>query len=341
MSGILLTIGLKLWDTISEHCGDYVPNLALIRAANKAREAGLSEAARQYVIAKTDRFATGEWEFDFVRGELVKHSDARRDELVFDAALTPHDRLARANRRELDRKASNLLSVIKYASDEAIREEEAVTEALSSTPVQPDWFVRWKQEAENVGTEEMQRLWAAILLGEVKRPGTFALRTLDVVKNLTAGDAQTIQQAFKFVIADGILFRDLKCLYECDLPFAPLAMLEELGIVATIDIGGLGGREYMVGGSRKTGQFSMELSFRRSLSIHILGPDSEGKIKLPAIVLTRVGRDLLHVARPEDPPEQYIDRVAAHIKSQGYTARLFRRTNHANGATTQDVVREL
>jgi hypothetical protein len=74
----------------------------------------------------------------------------------------------------------------------------AATELLSETEVpnespDEDWICRFFNSAQDVSSEQMQELWGRILSGEIKRPGSFSLKTLDFVRNMTKHDAELIQ----------------------------------------------------------------------------------------------------------------------------------------------------
>lgn len=56
-----------------------------------------------------------------------------------------------------------------------------------------DWISRFFTSAQDVSSEQMQELWGRILSGEIKRPGSFSLKTLDFVRNMTKQDAELIQ----------------------------------------------------------------------------------------------------------------------------------------------------
>ena len=56
-----------------------------------------------------------------------------------------------------------------------------------------DWISRFFNSAQDVSSEQMQELWGRILSGEIKKPGSFSLKTLDFVRNMTKKDAELIQ----------------------------------------------------------------------------------------------------------------------------------------------------
>lgn len=63
-------------------------------------------------------------------------------------------------------------------------------ENISDEKPTDDWMTRFFNIVEDVTEDTMQNLWAQILAGEVKRPHTFSLRTLDVLRNMTKEDAE-------------------------------------------------------------------------------------------------------------------------------------------------------
>jgi len=91
----------------------------------------------------------------------------------------------RAAQRLLDveaRRQENLDAIVEEA-------RLALPDEVSSEPVHPDWAARFFHEAGDISDEQMQTVWAKLLVGEVASPGTFSLRTLQLVKNLSANEA--------------------------------------------------------------------------------------------------------------------------------------------------------
>ncbi|TDT82038.1 DUF2806 domain-containing protein [Pseudodesulfovibrio indicus] len=71
---------------------------------------------------------------------------------------------------------------------------------VSDEDVAPDWFARWRREAEVVGDEDIQRLWGRLLAEEVKKPKSISYRTLDVLKNISISEANLFMKIAPFVI---------------------------------------------------------------------------------------------------------------------------------------------
>lgn len=79
---------------------------------------------------------------------------------------------------------------------EALAEETTV----SQEPVSPDWTTRLRSISQDVSTEGMQALWGNILAGEISHPGSFSLRTLEVLRNLSQHEAMLFKRAANFAI---------------------------------------------------------------------------------------------------------------------------------------------
>lgn len=102
------------------------------------------------------------------------------------------------HRQESDNLNANLgiaLSILADTDDKDISDE----------PVSPDWFARWRREAQVIGDHELQSLWGRILAEEVKNPRSVSLKALDVLKNVTSADVELFRSVAQYHI-DMIIF---------------------------------------------------------------------------------------------------------------------------------------
>ena len=96
-------------------------------------------------------------------------------EIVKQASRREH--LLAANRM------SNLQNVLSHALSVNIEGQEG--EGLD-----PDWFFSFAKFAEDIHSPAMQSLWGKIIAVEISKPGSFSLRTLSLLKQLTQRDAK-------------------------------------------------------------------------------------------------------------------------------------------------------
>ena len=85
-------------------------------------------------------------------------------------------------------KASNLQAVLNIALNVSINEQ-------TNDNLDPDWFFAFSTMAEEIYSPPMQELWGKIFAVEVARPGSFSLRTLQLLKTLTHRDAKVFNKA--------------------------------------------------------------------------------------------------------------------------------------------------
>lgn len=109
-------------------------------------------------------------------------------------------------------------------------------EEISTDEVETDWALRFINSIEDVSDPDMQKIWGKILAGETKQPGTYNLRTLNILKNISRKEAETFEKISQFILTTphnnkfilkstseetekkyNIEYRDLLLLEECGL----------------------------------------------------------------------------------------------------------------------------
>jgi len=84
----------------------------------------------------------------------------------------------RLRNKEIKRQ-KNIESIVGESANILLLEDQVSDEKLND-----DWISRFFNYAQDVSEAQMQKLWSQILSGEVKRPNTYSMRTLEVLKNL-------------------------------------------------------------------------------------------------------------------------------------------------------------
>jgi uncharacterized repeat protein (TIGR03899 family) len=101
---------------------------------------------------------------------------------------TNNEKIKRKNELLAQRKLINLENILGRALDFCLddgKEEE----------LDPDWFFSFVKMAEDIFSPTMQELWGKIFAVETARPGSFSLKTLGILKQLTQKDAQIFHNA--------------------------------------------------------------------------------------------------------------------------------------------------
>lgn len=73
---------------------------------------------------------------------------------------------------------------------------------INSSEFDFDWFLRFFDAAGNIRAEDMRQLWARVLAGEIEHPGSFSLRTVEVLRNMSQAEALAFKNASSLVLEE-------------------------------------------------------------------------------------------------------------------------------------------
>lgn len=85
---------------------------------------------------------------------------------------------------------------------EAIKESLGHDEQGEDSPISEKFFARWRSEAIYAASYEERQLWGKILSQESHQPGSFSLRTLDILKNMDRDTGLLFERACDYVVFD-------------------------------------------------------------------------------------------------------------------------------------------
>lgn len=252
-------------------------------------------------------------EFKDQHVQIVKQSDSFCAELgAVPTASLGERALARLTLQEQKRHL-NLEHIVSEAAEELADDED-----VSADPLDADWIARFFRIAEDISTEQMQSLWGRILAGEVKQPGSFALRTLDVLRIITKDAAEVFARfaehrtgfddTSSVIVIDsgnhwgfiervlGITYGESLLLRELDL----LVASDQLGITMTL----IPDKKRLV----YLGDRGLLLTSERDEEIQL--PE------LAVVSFTTAGHQLAQLIPPK-PNQEYIRKVASLLKCDG------------------------
>lgn len=201
-------------------------------------------------------------------------------------------------------KQQNIDSVVSHAYSELENETE-----VSKEPINPDWIIRFMNSVEDISNEEMQILWAKILAGEIKKPNTYTLRTLERIKNLSVEEANKFNELSKYILTSGDLMfilskKDLR--NEFGIQFDDILLMEECGLVSSQNLSL----------KMKTNNKSPKLVSNSQIMGIITGLTSEFKdIILNVYSLTESGKQLFKTINCEGD-DKYAIRALELIKQE-------------------------
>jgi Protein of unknown function (DUF2806) len=314
----------KIWKTVADNGVGGLVSPWQIKRVGKAR----AEARRATILmlAQTQRdaadIAAGRKSLD-EKGKVIDATPSLPSEAGQEAAptalptetvpLLEHLREI-GTRREIDR-AVNTAAIISMAEEEA---ESLGDVPVSDIPVDPDWFARWRVNAEDVRDEQMQRLWARILAGEVKEPGSYSLHTIDFIRRLSKDDAALIEKLARFITGRTLIKSEAlnQLLDSKGLSFQSLLELQDLGVLSGVEAIGLQQRL----SSERRDSFFNAVRFRDKALV-VSGDDSQKVLALQMYSVTKVGQQVVSLGKFAADID-YVLQVAKEITGQGFKVAI-------------------
>lgn len=181
---------------------------------------------------------------------------------------------------------------------------------VSDVPVHPDWTTRFFDIVQDISDEDMKKLWGQILAGEVKSPGSYTLRTLELLRNITKEEAETFVKVAQFVLySNGYFILEGRGggLPEFGISYSDIANLTEIGL---IQAGTFVGQSFKSLPDKKS---TSVILYQNKLQLSITLDPGVEEVFLSANVLTRAGKELYQLI-PVTPNIDYLKAVAAAIK---------------------------
>ena len=174
------------------------------------------------------------------------------------------------------KRQANIVSVVQEAAAELGDKE------VPDREPDPDWTARFFDCVKDVSSEDMREIWTRILTGEVEIQGRTALRTLDVLRNMTREEAELFKLACEFVIDDFIFYPEKDRTTHPVLQRVDVMRLQDAGLLHTST--SLAKSLNFVEGSCHI--------FHPGFVLRIISNDKRKNISIPAIPLTHSGREI-------------------------------------------------
>lgn len=201
------------------------------------------------------------------------------------------------------KRQANIVAVVQDAAA-ALADKEV----LGHEP-DPDWTARFFDCVQDVSSEDMQRLWSKVLSGEVESPGRTSLRTLDVLRNMTSIEAQKFEDVCIYAINDFVFYEDKIREKYPELSYDNLITLQEAGLVTSV--GSNLGKKIRF----KNNDYCSHIEYN-NLVLKIFSKDKKLELKIPSILLTSAGKELLRLARQETRMD-YLESFSRFLHSNG------------------------
>lgn len=199
------------------------------------------------------------------------------------------------------RKLRNTIAVIEKTQSHFTEGEK-----VSDEPVDEGWKNRFFNIVEEISDEELREIWGRVLAGEIKKPKSYSLRTLETLRNLTKDEASIIVKAASFTIRN-------ECVYKNGaLSLSEKLLLQEIGLMLDDGIG----LEYKFE-VRKKSKIPIVLDDNY---LFILHNDNDNVINCNTDVykLSTTGKEIFNlVTVNQEARESFYKELADHFRTKG------------------------
>jgi hypothetical protein len=223
------------------------------------------------------------------------------------------DAQARVRYRELKREV-NLRAIALLAQEEAYPDEQ-----VSDSKVNDQWTARWIDGAQDVSDEQLRVLWAKLLAGEVRRPGSYSLHTIEYLRRVSPGEAKNIERIACLALKDyysGAMKKNT-FIYKGedslkDISKNLILELEEAGIMNTATLG----FTVKLAAVKHEEKWIRALQFQDRL-LFAETDDPKTELSLKVFRLTSLGAEIISLGHFEINRD-YLGKVIGNIKAQGF-----------------------
>lgn len=190
---------------------------------------------------------------------------------------------------------------------------EYLPDSVSDQPISNDWRRKFFLEAENICDTDLQLLWGKVLAGETASPGSYSVRTLNVLKNLSKQEAEGFR-IFCGLASDigHVVYLGSDQLKEFGITYTLLLSLRDAGLLHEGDALHRHFREVPP-------SINSSIESNNGVYIELSGPAIH-HIQIPCLPLTQAGRELQQLI-PANPNELYFKAMAKFLRARGLTVK--------------------
>jgi len=319
----------KMWETLAEK------GMGNLLRPNQIKREALAKIAmdriKQLTDAQTERDAEEiksghkslsdfsiDLEFNKIRGRF---DSLQRVEPSIDYSLLVEvcsDRLI----SDAVRQEGNVSKAIAYASEVLREDPTAPTEEV----VDDSWVFRWRDYAGEVSDEDLQRVWGNLLAGEIKAPGSYSLRCLDFVRNLSQEDALLIER-FSCLLCSEVIWNAKNSKYTLPVSFSDILDMQELGLIS--------GAESLSLSMEFEDEGTQTSHFERILECHdkclvVTHPNKSSKFEVNIFSVTKLGLQVMSLGKFK-ADVAYLEAMGKAILVMGYEVYIGDLINGENG----------
>lgn len=186
--------------------------------------------------------------------------------------------------------------------------------------IDDDWLNSFETEARQKSTEDMQRHFARVLAGEIRKPGSYSIKAVKTLGELDQNTANLFKRFCSvcvvygtFGVSNGDYVFDTRvpslggqpgsnALSEYGLDFGQLNMLNEYSLIIS-DYNSWYGYDLCIINKNNPVLLPFQYQGKHWFLLPLPERDNKPEFRVSGVALSRVGRELFHIVDPDPVPE--------------------------------------
>lgn len=171
--------------------------------------------------------------------------------------------------------------------------------------VDTDWLTRYFNIVQDVSDDELRNAWGKILSQEIMSPGSYSLRTLNTVSNLSKKEAELFTSIGSLVLYNGstyFLINAKNSILGSDMSFSDITLLMECGLIR---------EEHELHLMKESDGKPAKIAYIYQDKV-LLFESQAGSISMPVYELTTAGKELYNIL-PVSFQIDYLKQIAAYF----------------------------
>lgn len=192
---------------------------------------------------------------------------------------------------------------------QAALEDLNTAKTVSDEKANSDWLTRFFNIVEDVSDDELRVVWGKILSQEIQYPGSYSLRTLSTISNLSKKEAELFTRIGNLILRTNeykFLLRNDESILGSDIGYDEISLLMECGLLKEVyDIN-------IIYSSDKNKIKSHAFVYQDTAIVIEITPNASD-VYVPIFQLTTAGNEIYNILNVEKDMS-LLDKIAKVIK---------------------------
>lgn len=184
--------------------------------------------------------------------------------------------------------------------------------------VSVDWATRFFNIVQDISEDEMKLIWGKLLAGEVKFPGSYSLRTLELLKNLSSDEARLFSEVSNLALRrvnEVLIIRRDNINEEYGFTFDNIWALTDAGLIKPIL-----NTAMVLGPTTEEGNFILEFGK------YVVKAVIKDKITIPSYIYTNAGAQIFKFIENQEHDLDYLKKVLKSISNDNVRFQVYKIT---------------